>query len=144
MPFYLIDKPVSFCRSGRFSAFGGRQKSLVFLAAGLVVFLGDAGAKQAFPKKHRQDRRVTIERTSPLLEYKEYRREDAQKPCRVIPLEFFFQIYDGKYYKNHKRYDFLDRFQLCRRIRIMADPVCRYLKTILQESNTPADGHYDP
>jgi hypothetical protein len=71
-------------------------------------------------------------------------RQNANECGDMVPLDLYAQEHNGEPRKNAQCDDFLDDFQLWRRIHGIAPPVCRDLKTILKKCDAPARQDYEP
>jgi hypothetical protein len=84
-------------------------------------------------------RRVVEGRLGPFFENKKNRADHEAKAHKIIPLELFLQVKNGKHAENHKGNHFLDCFQL-RPGKLRVTPtIGRYLETILKKGNQPAN-----
>src|SRR5215468_5414102 len=81
---------------------------------------------------------------SSLIKHKEYGTDDKSKRHDIVPPELFAKICHRKHRKHDQRDDFLDRLQLRCGKMVGAYPVRRYLKTVLQKGNHPADNDRHP
>jgi hypothetical protein len=79
------------------------------------------------------------EQGSPFFENKKNSRDDQDKADRVVPLEFFLQVKDGKNGKHNKGDDFLYGLQLCGGKLIRAYAVGRHLEAVFHKGDEPAD-----
>lgn len=69
---------------------------------------------------------------------------DEKEACHeMIPSQRHLESEDGEYHKDHQGNHFLNDLQLHQRegsaITGKANPVCRHLQTILEESNAPGE-----
>jgi hypothetical protein len=80
----------------------------------------------------------------PFLENEKGRSDNHAETDDVVPSHPFFKIENGKDTKNNERDNFLNRLELSGRIFTIADAVGRYLKTIFDERNHPADQNHFP
>lgn len=76
------------------------------------------------------------------MKHKKDGADDADKPCKVVPLELLSEIDDGERREDHERNHFLNRLELSRGEVFVSPPIGGHLKAVLDESYQPADDDY--